>query len=490
VVAATGIITGTPTTAGTTSVVLSATNSAGTGNAMLVITVAAAGVAPIITNNPLTATGIAGTAFVTYFITATGLPTSYSAVGLPFGLALDPLTGAINGTPLAAGTSSVALTATNTTGSGTATLTITIAPMPVAPIITTPAGALQGTVGTAFTPYSITATGAPFTFTATGLPAGLSIDTATGTISGTPTAAGTASATITATNAVGTGVAFLAFAIAPAPSSRIVNFSARALSGPGEQTLIVGFVVAGDGMNLLVRGIGPSLAAQGVTNFLADPMLTVFNPTGPNSTNDNWGIDSNGLPDDVLIAATAARVGAFALPLGSKDAALLLAVANGAHTTSMVRPNSTTGIALTELYDTTNGVGARLINVSARMNVSLGEGVLIAGFVISGNAPKTVLIRGVGPALSSMGVNAVLANPQIALYAGSTQIATNDDWGTGASTPAQIVAISAQVGAFALPLGSKDAALLVTLQPGIYSVLVSGVGNTTGIALVEIYDTQ
>ncbi len=490
VVAATGVITGTPTAAGTTSVVLSATNGTGTGNATLTITVGAAGVAPVITNNPLTATGVVGTPFVTYVITATGLPTNYSSVGLPFGLGLDPLTGAINGTPLAAGVWPVTLTATNSFGSNSATLTITIAPMPVAPTITSPSSVLQGTVSVRFPTYTITADGLPTSFSAIGLPPGLSVNTATGAIDGTPTAAGTSTATIAATNAIGTDVAFLTFVIAPGPSSRIVNFSARALSGPGEQTLIMGFVVVGDGMNLLVRAIGPTLASQGVVNFLADPMLTVYNPVGANSTNDNWGIDSNGQPDDVLIAATAARVGAFPLPLGSKDAALLLAVTNGAHTTSMVRPNGTTGVALTEIYDTNTVLGARLVNVSARMNVSLGEGVLIAGFVISGNAPKTLLIRGVGPTLTSLGVNGVLVNPQIALYSGSTQIAANDDWGTGSSTPAQIVAVSAQVGAFALPLGSKDAALLVTLQPGIYTVHVTGVGNTTGVALVEVYDTQ
>jgi hypothetical protein len=101
-----------------------------------------------------------------------------------------------------------------------------------------------------------------------------------------------------------------------------------------------------------------------------------------------------------------------------------------------------------------------------------------------------MLIRGVGPALAAFGVSGVLADPQIAVYSGSTQIASDDNWETGTSTAAQISAATAQVGEFPLAAGSKDAALLVTLQPGTYTVIVSGVGSTTGVALIEIYDTQ
>ncbi|MES2693042.1 MAG: hypothetical protein V4773_06180, partial [Verrucomicrobiota bacterium] len=250
------------------------------------------------------------------------------------------------------------------------------------------------------------------------------------------------------------------------PSSRIVNFSARALSGPGNETLILGFVIAGDGKNLLVRGIGPGLAPYGVANTLADPMLTLFGPSGATiASNDDWQTTAAGQANGTLVAATAARVGAFALPNGSKDSALLSVFMNGAHTTTMLRPISTTGVALTEIYDTDTAATSRLVNVSARMNVTTGEGTLIAGFVIAGNAPKTVLIRGTGPTLTSFGVTDVLADPQIAVFSGSAQIASNDNWGTGASTTAQISAASVQVGAFGLVAGSRDAALLVTLQP-------------------------
>jgi hypothetical protein len=382
------------------------------------------------------------------------------------------------------------LGATNATGTGTATLTITVAAAGIAPIITNSPLTATGTVGQPYG-FTITASGLPTSYTASPLPPGLSIVAATGVITGTPTAAGTTTVLLGATNATGTGTAALTITIVAAPASRIVAFSARALSGPGDQTLIVGFVVSGDNKNLLVRGVGPTLASYGIGNYLTDPLLTLY---GVNNaviaTNDNWQTNNSGQDQTALMAATAARILAFPLPSGSKDSALLFTVNHGVYTTSLLRPNSTTGVALTEIYDTDGNVGARLTAVSARMNVMLGEGALIAGISIAGNAPKTMLIRAIGPALAAFGVTGVLTDPQIAIFSGSTQVASNDNWETGASTAAQISAASAQVGDFPLPAGSKDAALLVTLPPGNYSVVVTGVGNTTGVALVEIYDTQ
>ncbi|MEO5960559.1 MAG: Ig domain-containing protein [Opitutaceae bacterium] len=353
------------------------------------------------------------------------------------------------------------------------------------PIITNSPLTAAGTVGTAFN-FAIAASGLPTSYSANSLPAGLSLNTTTGVVSGTPTAAGTFLVTIGAANSTGSGSAVVTLVIAVQPTSRITNFSARARSGPGSESLIVGFVVAGNNKNLLVRGIGPTLASFGVVNFMTDPMLTLSNASGVIASNDDWQIASDG----PLLAATAARVGAFALPNGSKDSALLATFSDGAHSTTMVRASGTTGVALTEIFDTDLTATSRLINVSARMNVAAGEGALIAGFIIAGNAPKTVLIRGVGPSLAAYGVAGVLADPQIALFSNTTQIASNDNWEVGASTPAQITTASAGVGAFAFAGGSKDAALMITLQPGGYSVLVTGVGNATGVALIEIYDTQ
>lgn len=480
----TGRISGTPTNPGTYIATISAINNAGTGSATLTIVVGSATV-PIITS-PTTAPGTVGTPFVTYLVGATGLPTSYTATGLPPGLTINTLTGAINGTPTTAGTYVVTVTATNSAGSNSSTVTMIVAAAAVAPIIVSPTTA-SATAGRPFVTYFIDATGLPTSFSATGLPAGLTLNTLTGAINGTPTASGTSVVTITATNSTGTSTTSLTIVVAS--GSRIVNFSARALSGPGSQTLIMGFVVQGDGKNLLVRGIGPGLTAFGITNALADPMLTLYGPSGTIlATNDDWQTNTTG--SAALIASTGARVGAFALAANSKDSALLSVFNNGAHTTSMLRPASTTGVALTEIYDTDVSENARLINVSARMMVSPGEGTLIAGLVINGTESKTVLIRGIGPTLSVFGVTGVLADPQIAVFSGNTQVASNDNWEVGTSTAAQVSSRSAQVGAFALAAGSRDAAMLITLQPGSYTVHVTGVAGASGVALIEVYDTQ
>src|SRR5438552_11203519 len=174
---------------------------------------ALAGPKPVITS-PTTATGQVGVAF-SYQITATNSPTSYGATGLPSGLSVNTSTGLISGTP-AAGTDagspySVTISATNAGGTGSATLTLTI--NPATPVIQPPFTA-TGQVGVAFS-YQITATNNPTSFNATGLPAGLSVSTSTGLISGTPTTAGTYTVTISATNAGGTGSHTLTLTINP-----------------------------------------------------------------------------------------------------------------------------------------------------------------------------------------------------------------------------------------------------------------------------------
>ncbi len=174
-----------------------ATSNAGWTMLMVAMKPASSGVGalPVITSGT-TASGVVGTAF-SYQITATNTPTSYGATGLPAGLSVNTTTGLISGTPTTAGTSTVTLSATNANGTGNATLTVTINPAP--PVITSGTTA-SGTVGIAFS-YQITATNTPTSYGATGLPAGLSVNTTTGLISGTPTAAGTSTVTLSATNA-------------------------------------------------------------------------------------------------------------------------------------------------------------------------------------------------------------------------------------------------------------------------------------------------
>jgi len=271
----------------------------------------------------------------------------------------------------------------------------------------------------------------------------------------------------------------------PTTAGRMVNMSVRAATGTGDQTLIVGFVVGGSGTSgaksLLIRAAGPSLAGFGLSNPLADPKITTFTGSTADGSNDDWAGNAS-------IVSMATALGAFPFASAqSKDAAILASSAIGAHT---VHISGGGGVALAEIYDATTSMTSttpRLLNVSARSQVGTGENILIAGFVVAGSTPRTILMRAVGPSLASQGVGGVLADPKISLYAQSAKIAENDNWGD-ATNAAQIVTTSAQVGAAALPTGSKDAVILTTLNAGIYTVLVTGVGNTTGVALVELFE--
>jgi hypothetical protein len=138
-----------------------------------------------------------------------------------------------------------------------------------------------------------------------------------------------------------------------------------------------------------------------------------------------------------------------------------------------------------------------LVDISTRGPVTAGEGVLIGGFMVTGNSPKKVLVRGVGPGLTAYGVPNALPDPLLTVYnAASVPIAQNDQWETSAplttaqtsASPADLSAAFTSTGAFALAHGSKDAALIVVLAPGAYTAVVSGVGGQTGVALVEIYE--
>ncbi|HVU33786.1 MAG TPA: immunoglobulin domain-containing protein [Opitutaceae bacterium] len=266
-------------------------------------------------------------------------------------------------------------------------------------------------------------------------------------------------------------------------TTRIINLSARSVAGTGSNTLIAGFVVTGSTSKaLLVRGIGPTLANYQVSGPLADPVLGIYSGTTSILTNDDWGSATNA-PD---IATTASSVGAFSLPAASHDAAALTMLAPGAYTAQVSGKPGDTGVALVELYDAAKASDARLVNVSARTQVGTGGNVLIVGFVIDGNAPKQYLIRAVGPTLTNFNVSGVLADPQLSIVVQgtSTTLQQNDNWGGGSALKAAFTT----VGAFSLPDNSADAAMLITLQPGAYSAVVSGVNNTTGVALVELYE--
>lgn len=270
---------------------------------------------------------------------------------------------------------------------------------------------------------------------------------------------------------------------ATAPKVRLANLSVRTAAGTGDETLIVGFAVAGGGkQNVLLRGVGPTLATYGVTGAMADPKLELYSGSTLLNSNNDWS--SSPLAAD-LAASAAAEVGAFPLPTASRDAALTQSLDTGTYTAHLTAASGSRSVALVELYAAGNNSTTRLTNTSARARTGAGDETLIAGFVIDGAAPKTLLIRVVGPSLVPFGVAGALADPQLTLYRGTTRVASNDNWGQGSGATA---AAFAQLGAFALPADSKDAAVLLNLPPGAYTVHATGANATAGVVLIEIYE--
>lgn len=269
--------------------------------------------------------------------------------------------------------------------------------------------------------------------------------------------------------------------------SRLGNISARAFV-PVSGVLTVGYAVGlgGETKSLMMRGVGPTLAGLGVSDTLADPRLALFvsGNTTPIGANDNWA------SNDAMRRSFAA-LGAFALLDGSRDAAIQSSLACGRNYTLQLTSSTygTSGIGLIEVYDAdADQAYSRLMNISSLGDVGTNDNVLVAGFTIRGKVSKKVLIRAAGPSLAQFGVTGVLADPQLAIIAlgQSAALASNDNWG-GTSV---LRAAFTSVGAFSLADGSADAAILVSLAPGSYTVVVSGVGRTSGNALVEVYDAD
>jgi len=311
------------------------------------------------------------------------------------------------------------------------------------------------------------------------------------------TAAVAGSYTCTVTNSAGAVTSSPAtLAVSSTPDvGRLINVSCRALAGSGTGALVAGFAIGGgdpaSSEPLLIRASGPALAQFGITGFLADPALQLFSTASGSvllASNAGWA-------GSAAVSSDAASVGAFAWPdPTSLDSALVQTLAPGPYTADISGASGDSGAALAEVYDATPAgtfgpSTPHLVNVSARAAVGTAGNELVAGFVIGGSTSKTVLIRASGPALEQFGVTGTISDPELQLYnlgsAGTTLVASNDDWG---GDP-EIIAAAASVGAFAwTDPTSADCALLVTLAPGAYTANVVGINGASGVALVEVYE--
>jgi len=260
----------------------------------------------------------------------------------------------------------------------------------------------------------------------------------------------------------------------------LYNLSARAsIAGSGATT--AGFVITGaTAKPVLIRAAGPALAAFAVADPVARPRLRVFDAAGARiHENAGWA-------DRSALAALAARLGGFPFAAGSADAAVSATLAPGSYTVEVTDDTGRGGTVLTEVYAADAAPGAanaRLINLSARAPVAPGR-PLVGGLVITGDAGtvQRVLVRGIGPTLAKFAVTGALADPTLRIYdSAGGLIATNLDW-----SGEEIAAAAAATGAFALDAGTKDAAVVLTLSPGLYTLVVSTTG-AAGEALADIY---
>lgn len=292
-----------------------------------------------------------------------------------------------------------------------------------------------------------------------------------------PTAAGTYAviARINSADYFATTSGTLTLASGPRDSSRLSNVAVRTTLG-ASQVLTLGLTMQGGEKPVLVRAAGPALAALGVTDTMADPRLALFRDSVEIAANDNWA-------GDVTVAGVIAAVGAF--PFGSTTSldAALLARLNGGATLQVSGPVA--GNVLVEAYDAGFDDTPRLTNLSALNVVGVGSDVLIAGFTLAGAATKTLLLRAAGPSLIPLGLAGTLADPKLELFTATNppvKIAENETYAPS------LAMVAARVGAFAFLPNSKDAALLINLPAGGYTLQVSGSDGGTGLAIVEVYE--
>jgi uncharacterized protein (DUF1800 family) len=284
---------------------------------------------------------------------------------------------------------------------------------------------------------------------------------------------------------------FLLLAIAcHAQAPRLANLSTRGPVGTGSTIMISGLVVGpGDPETVLIRAVGPGLTAYGLTGVLSQPILSLYDSSGKViASNQGWGSGNATL-------SIMQQAGAFPLKAGSTDSALVATLPTGSYTAQVSGVNSSTGVALLEVYEVApTATTARLINLSTRGQVGVNGNIMIPGLYIGpGSGQRTVLIRAAGPALTGLGVPGAIADPSISLVdASGNVIATNDNWGTpngsGALDATELSSAFSSAGAFSFASGSLDSALVTSLSPGSYTVLVSGNNGDTGVALVEVYD--
>ena len=259
------------------------------------------------------------------------------------------------------------------------------------------------------------------------------------------------------------------------PAAQALNLSTRLNVGTGDNVLIGGFIISGtDSKEVIVRGLGPSLAVNGVPlpDRLADPALDLYQDSTLIMSNNNWKdsqqseIEATGIP-----------------PTDDLESAMVATLAPGSYTAILRGNNGGTGNGLVEVYDLDTAAKSTLANTSTRGLVQTGDNVLIGGFIVGDGASDTVVVRAIGPSLSDAGVTDPLQDPTLDLYdADGAVIMSNDNWRDSQETLLQSSGLT--------PTNDAESAIITSLAPGAYTAIVRGQNDTTGVALVEIFNLQ
>lgn len=262
-------------------------------------------------------------------------------------------------------------------------------------------------------------------------------------------------------------------------AGKLLNVSVSSFARTGEQQLIAGVSLQGNTLphRVLIRSVGPGLQRFNVANFANNPALEVR--SGPGlllGANDDWGRT----PDPSALVRAAESVGAFGLPSGSGDAALLLPLSAGGMTAAASDERG--GAVLVECYDLDTDLAGGFVNLSARGDTRLSP--LIVGCVTAGIGPVKLLVRGVGPSLAQFGVTDFAPAPSLRIQTGSGT-ATNVRWSNSAQLAELRLAMKA-AGAFDLLENSADSAAIVAVPAGSVTAVIDQSSNG-GIALIEVY---
>jgi hypothetical protein len=259
----------------------------------------------------------------------------------------------------------------------------------------------------------------------------------------------------------------------PTVGPQALNVSTRGFVSVRDNVLIGGFIVTGtESKTVVLRALGPSLSAFGVSGVLANPVLKVYDSSRTLiATNDNWQSD----PNHFTVKSNGLA------PANPAESATALRLAPGAYTVVVTGNNGTSGVGLVEAYDISPSAKTKFVDMSTRGYVGSGDNVLISGFIVGDVDNTTVVVRAIGPSLAAYGVSGVLSDPQLEIYDSTgALIATNDNWQDNVNS------VDIQKNKLA-PRNALESALVLHLPAGAYTAVVHGADNDTGVALAEVY---